>query len=78
MDFHCEVSADSMVLHIGKHDGSYPAWWQQIRIEIAGWSPRRGKARLNNDSTGLKLDSTSTGVALSISDDGRGEMLEIE
>lgn len=78
MDFRCEISADGMILRIGKHDGSYPAWWQKIRIEIVGWSPRKGKARLNNDSTGLKLDLTSTGVALSISDEGRGEVLEIE
>jgi alpha-glucosidase len=77
MDFSCELNANGILLRIGKHEGSYPAWWNQIRIEILGWSPRRGKARLNNDSTGLEID-LSAGVALTISDDGRGEVLEIE
>ena len=77
MDFSCESNANGILLRIGKHEGSYPAWWNQIRVEILGWSPRRGKARLNGDSTELDIDLTA-GVALTFSDDGRGEVLEIE
>jgi alpha-glucosidase len=78
MDFSCEVSTDRILLHIGKHEGTYPSWWKQIRVEVIGWSPRQGKAHLSNDNLGLILGLTPTGVALTIPDDGRGDVLEID
>ena len=40
MSFTCEISADhrQINIHIGKHDGSYPAWWKQIALDINGLS----------------------------------------
>ncbi len=78
MDFRCEVSADGLRLHLGAHEGSYPAWWKQIRIEIFGWSPRKRTARLNGRATDAAMDSSPNKVALTIADDGRGEVLELE
>jgi alpha-glucosidase len=78
MDFHCEVRVDGLLLRLGEHKGSYPAWWQQIRIEIYGWSPRKRTTHLNGRSTDLVMDLSTTKVALTIPDDGRGEALELE
>jgi alpha-glucosidase len=39
--FGCEVSRNSMRLSIGTREGTYPAWWKQIRVEIYGWSPAK-------------------------------------
>jgi alpha-glucosidase len=78
MDFQCQVTADGMRLQLGEHKGSFPAWWQQIRIEIYGWSPRKRAVHLNGKTTEAALDVSPNRVALTIPDDGRGEVLELE
>ena len=78
MDFRCEVTADGLRLYVGEHKGSYPAWWQQIRVEVYGWTPRKRAARLNGQSTDSKIESSPNKVALTIPDNGRGEVLELE
>jgi alpha-glucosidase len=78
MDFHCEVNPDGIQIRLGEHNGSYPAWWQQIRIEIYGWSPREHAVRLNGRSTDVMVDLLPNRVALTIPDDGRGEVLELK
>jgi alpha-glucosidase len=78
MDFQCEVSSDGILVRIGKHEGSYPAWWQQIRVEIYGWSPRKRAVRLNGANTDTMMDVSKTSVALIIPDGGRGELVELE
>jgi alpha-glucosidase len=78
MDFRCEVSADHLLLRLGEHKGSYPAWWREIRVEIYGWSPRNHTARLNGRNIDTILDLSPGRVALTIPDDGKGEVLEIE
>jgi alpha-glucosidase len=78
MDFQCEVSADGLLLRLGKHQGSYLAWWQQIRVEIYGWSPRKRAVRLNGGRTNAEMDLSTTKVALTIPDNGAGEVVELE
>jgi alpha-glucosidase len=77
MDFACEVTANALSLHLGEHKGSYPAWWQQISIEIYGWTPRAHKARLNGSNIEAPV-GPSGNLVLTIPDDGRGSMLELE
>jgi len=36
MQFSCEVSADSIKVHIGQHEGSYHPWWSELRLEVYG------------------------------------------
>src|SRR5260370_3642548 len=71
MEFHCEVNADGIQIRLGEHKGSYPAWWQQIRIEIYGWSPREHAVRLTGRSTEVMMDLSPTKVAVTIEGDGR-------
>jgi alpha-glucosidase len=78
MDFHCEVTADGLRLRLGEHKGSYPAWWQQIRIEIYGWSPRKHTARLDGRSIDAEMRSSSGKLVLTILDNGRGAELVLE
>jgi alpha-glucosidase len=78
MDFHCEVTADGLRVRLGEHEGSYPAWWQQIRIEIYGWSPRKHTARLDGTSVEAAMSSSPGKLALTIKDNGRGAVLDIE
>lgn len=38
MTFTCDASAnkDAIAIHIGRHQGRYPAWWKDIEIEVNG------------------------------------------
>jgi alpha-glucosidase len=78
MDFNCEVNANRLLLRLGEHKGSYPAWWREIRVEIYGWSPRKRTALLNGRHIDANLDLSPGKVALTVPDDGRAEVLEIE
>jgi alpha-glucosidase len=78
MDFHCEVTADGLRLRLGEHEGSYPAWWQQISVEIYGWSPIKHTARLDGSTVETAMNSSSGKVTLTIKDNGRGAVLELK
>jgi alpha-glucosidase len=78
MDFRCEVNANGLRIRLGEHKGSYPAWWRDIHIEIYGWSPGQRRARLNGSNIEATMDLSPGKVSLTIPDDGRGEVLEIE
>ena len=78
MEFQCEVTADSLRVHLGKHQGSYPAWWRQIRLEIYGWLPHEHTARLDGKSIDAEISSYAGGLALTIPDNEQGELLELK
>jgi alpha-glucosidase len=78
IDFQCHVTADGFRLEIGEHQGSFPAWWQQIRVEIYGWLPRKRSVRFNGKGTDAAMDISPNKVTLTIPDDGRSEVLELE
>ena len=78
MDFGCEVNPSGLRIRIGEHKGPYPAWWREIRIEIYGWSPSKRRARLNGGNIEATMDVSPGKVALTIPDNGRGEVLELE
>jgi len=78
MDFHCEVTANGLRLRLGEHEGSYPAWWQQISVEIYGWSPIKHTARLDGSTLETAMNSSSGKLSLTIKDNGRGAVLELE
>lgn len=78
MDFDCQVTADSLRLRVGEHIGSYPAWWRQIGIEIYGWQPRKHIARLDGSIVDAAIRSLAGKFELTIPDNGRGSVLEVE
>ena len=41
MHFACEITQDGLNLSIGSHQGTYPAWWKEIRTEVYGWTPKQ-------------------------------------
>jgi alpha-glucosidase len=72
MDFSCETSADhsSIRIHIGKHEGSYPAWWKEIAVQVNGLSVRPTSVSVNGKATSFSYaDESATIVA---TDDGDG------
>jgi alpha-glucosidase len=78
MDFNCEVTGDGLRLKLGKHEGSYPAWWHQIHIEIYGWLPREHIARLDGRNIDLGISSFSGNLTFTIPDNETGALLELK
>jgi hypothetical protein len=78
MDFGCEATADGLRLSVGEHKGSYPAWWQRIRVEIYGWTPRTHTFRLNGARLEATTKSSPNKVTLTIPDNGKGQVLELQ
>jgi alpha-glucosidase len=80
MDFRCEATADGLRLYLGEHKGSYPAWWKQVSFEIYGWSPSQHTALLDGSRVdqAMIIIPASGKLALTIPDNGRGEVLELK
>ena len=66
----CQVSGDGMRLTIAKREGTYPAWWKQIRFEIYGWTPSKNEVLVNGAAAVAQIARIDHGTGLSIPDDG--------
>jgi len=79
MDFNCEVTAEGLQLRIGKHQGTYPAWWREIRVEVYGWSSHEHIASLNGlNFSGLAAGGSVARETLTVPDDGQGARLVLK
>lgn len=78
IDFRCEITPDRLRLKLGEHKGTYPAWWKEIRVEIYGWSSRKNSARLDGTEINAPSEVSADRIALSVTDNGKGAVLEIE
>ena len=72
MQFTCDASGQPLRIHIGAHEGSYPAWWKEMNVEVYGWDGTGAAARV--DSNGRSIPSTRAAGAIrfTVPDDGKG------
>jgi alpha-glucosidase len=72
MKFTCDASAKdgSLTLHIGKHEGGYPAWWTQIVVEVEGSA--KAPASVTIDSHAGKFTSSDNAIVIATPDKGDG------
>lgn len=72
MSFTCEVSPNhgGLTLYIGKHEGSYPAWWRQIEVEVNGLS--RNPSSVTIDGRAATFRSRNHSVTIMVADLGGG------
>jgi alpha-glucosidase len=79
VQFSCEASADSVKLRIGPHQGSYRAWWSELRVEVYGQNSdatyKVAGGKINSGRA--TLDVAHQMVSVTVPDDGRGSDLEI-
>ena len=78
MQFSCELTADNLHLKIGAHEGSYPAWWKEIRIEVYGWKHSPLQLGVNGKRILQAPDQQAHSTSLIIADDGRGMDIELK
>jgi len=78
MKFACQIDADGFHLHIDPHEGSYPAWWKEIRAEIYGWTPKQNIASVKGNAAPLKLNALPHGLAVDFPDNRSGFDLDMK
>jgi alpha-glucosidase len=74
MNFSCAKSPDGVSVHIGEHEGSYQPWWNEVRIELYGWSASTAQVNVQKKpgtSTAL-IDATRHMAVVNVPDDGHG------
>jgi alpha-glucosidase len=78
MKFSCNRTADGMRLEISSHEGSYPAWWKQVHVEIFGLAPEQSELYINGKKTSAAMDGIAQSTGFTFEDDGKGEVIEIK
>lgn len=59
VDYTCSQTPTSFTLHIGAQQGSYPAWWKQIRVLVYGWNQGSSAAGVQASLNGAKVNGVS-------------------
>ena len=79
VDYTCASSSQGLTLHIGAQEGTYPAWWRQIRVLVYGACGQRAAhatALLNGKPLpGAWYDATQHAVQVVIPQNKNGETL---
>jgi alpha-glucosidase len=72
MSFTCKVSSnhDRLTIHIGKHEGRYPAWWKQIEVEVNGITKNPSSVAV--DGKNAPFNAGKSSVIIPVTDDGNG------
>jgi alpha-glucosidase len=75
MNFSCDVlpGGRGLAIHVGKHEGDYPAWWDEIALEVNGLTTAPVSATVNGRSTGI----TTSGESFSLRAPDPGTGMEI-
>jgi alpha-glucosidase len=47
VDYTCRSAPGRFNLHIGRQEGSFPAWWRSIDVAVYNWPSAQVRARLN-------------------------------
>jgi alpha-glucosidase len=77
MKFTCQITPSGFQLRAAPQEGTYLAWWKEIRVEIYGWKPSANIATLNSTPLQSKASPINHGVAITIPSDSNGFNLQL-
>jgi alpha-glucosidase len=77
MAFTCSATEGALRIHLGAHEGSYPAWWKEIRVEVYGASATTGTAVAGGSRQAIQLSKSGQAVVFTLVDDGKGAEVEL-
>ncbi|WP_158792979.1 TIM-barrel domain-containing protein [Granulicella sp. L60] len=78
MQFSCSTEGDGLWLHVSAHEGSFPAWWSEIRVEAYGWGAPQGRVLVNGrEAAGGAATALPEGFSVTFADDGKGEDVQL-
>jgi alpha-glucosidase len=78
MNFTCAVTRDGIEIAISRREGSFIPWWKDLRLEIYGWTPRRGIIQQDGQNLTIPIERGKNFFAISIPDSGAGTSLKLE
>jgi alpha-glucosidase len=78
VNFHCQMTADGFHLQVSSHEGSYAAWWKDLRIEIYGEASGMKSGVVNGNALSAPIATIPNGLAVEVPDDGRGIDLRLQ
>jgi alpha-glucosidase len=78
MNSTCTVDGETLHIHIGQHEGSYKAWWQEIKVEVYGLEASDGRAKLAGKTVKAIWNKASRSWQMTIPDSGDGMELTLE
>jgi alpha-glucosidase len=72
MHFRCEASADhrQVSIHVGKHEGTYAAWWKEIAVEVNGLPEKPSSVMVDGKSAACSFSGHSAKIVVSDRGDG--------
>jgi alpha-glucosidase len=78
MKFTCQRTAKGMLLHLSSHEGSFPAWWKEVHIEMYGFAPEQSAVFVNGKKISTPLEVEPQRFGFLIQDDGTGAEIRLE
>jgi len=76
--FTCEISPDGIQLNLGPREGTYPAWWKQVRVEIYGWTPTKGQVSVNGVTVPARMGREKYRSVFTLADDGQLTRIDVQ
>ncbi|HEX3985393.1 MAG TPA: TIM-barrel domain-containing protein [Acidobacteriaceae bacterium] len=77
MQFHCQIDPQGLHLNIGAHQGSWPAWWKDIRVEIYGFNAGHGEVEVNGSKAQTSVAHDKQRLVFTVADDGKGLNIDL-
>lgn len=78
MHFSCAVTSSGLQISISRHEGSFVPWWKDLRLEVYGWTPKRGVVEQDGHKASIALEHGQNFVSLTVPDNGAGVWLRLE
>jgi alpha-glucosidase len=78
MNFNCERTTGGIRLKLSPHEGSFPAWWKNIRVEIYGGAANSGRILLDDREVSSQIERDKEKLAFVIPDEGKGAIVEVQ
>jgi alpha-glucosidase len=78
IQFTCSVADGRLRVHIGAHEGTYPAWWHEIHAEVYGWHAKRVTIHGAGADNPIPVTQSLHSVAFLLPDSGKGIDLDLQ
>jgi alpha-glucosidase len=79
VSFSCEITPNGLILHVGERQGTFPPWWNRIRVEVYGWDSATASVSLGGKAIEqmASIDRAKHRLSLEINYETHGSELEI-
>jgi len=78
MENNCSLEHNVLSVHVGRHEGSYKAWWSEITVEVYGWTAPEAHAKVGDQTINATRNSTTQAWHVTIPDNGNGMLVTFE